>query len=407
MTVFTSVTTPGRLLRSWLPVLFLLVMACRKQDIEPEPVGDPVPYNGPVLGLKETLEKSPYTIFRTAWNRANIDARLKKAGTTSFTIIAPTDKAFQDAGWTMDKINQAAPEVLDTLLSYHIGATQIHPASLAELNGNLPIVTLLKSTTIPTFDDSRPYKYVIYAGVYHDSLFVNGKPVSKWGQALESTTATIYPADKVLVKPRQDMLSFLKADNRFSFYLEACRINDSLYEDKNPWDQYLWDMPMLSANALSPGQFTLVVPTNDAFRKSGFNSVEDIRQRCYQALPIGDPDYDENSYYRYPTTAMDSILLPNRMSYVGLDGPYGMREMYPVYFMNELMVNRSVSGLLLRPGSAYSSPPKIYELDFAVTNGNIWVKRLGSSGQRIPLVQTDINVLNGVIHIVNDGLFMP
>ncbi|SJZ62382.1 Fasciclin domain-containing protein [Chitinophaga eiseniae] len=408
MTLFTSFTIPGRLLRCCLPVLLLLAMACRKQDIEPEPVGEPVPYTGPVLGLKETLEKSPYTYFKTAWRRANIDTRLQDAGTASFTIFAPTDKAFEQAGWTLEKINQAMPETLDSLLSFHISANQVHPASLEQVTGNLAMVTLLKSASLPGYEGAAPYEYVLYAGRYHDSLYINGQPVSKWGQALESTTATIYPADKVLQKPTQDMLSFLQSDERFSFYLEACRINDSLYLDKNPWDRELLNMPVLSATGSSGGQFTLIVPTNEAFRKSGFNTIADIRQYNYKSLPIGDPDYDEQFYYRYPTTAMDSILLPNRMDYAGATAAHnGQRNIYQVYFSNELMVNKGVSGMLLRPGAVYNNAPVIYRLDFSAGSGGVGVKRLGSSTARLPLAEANICLLNGVVHVVNEGLFMP
>ncbi|MGN7821408.1 hypothetical protein HGH92_19140 [Chitinophaga varians] len=407
MKFFTAVNIPGKLLRYCLPVLLVLTIACRKQDIEPDPVGEPVPYTGPVLGLKETLEKSPYTYFKAAWKRAKIDARLDAAATISFTIFAPTDKAFEQAGWTMEKINQAAPEQLDSLLSFHISANQIHPASLAEVIGNVPMVTLLKAE-LPGFEGYPPYQYMLFAGVYHDSLYVNGQPVSKWGQALESTTATIYPTDKVLQKPVQDMLSFLQSDERFSLYLEACRINDSLYLDKDPWNTTLLNMPVLSATGSSGGQFTLVVPTNEAFHKSGFNTAEDIRQYSYKSLPIGDPGYDDKFYYVYPTTAMDSILLPNRMDYAGTVAAYnGTKKIYPVYFVNELMVNRSVSGMMLRTGAVYNYAPMIYRLDFAAGNTGLGVRRLGTAAARLPLAETNICLLNGVVHVVNDGLFMP
>ncbi|MBC9911868.1 fasciclin domain-containing protein [Chitinophaga varians] len=408
MNFFTAVNISGRLFKCCLPALLLLAMACRKQDIEPEPVGEPVPYTGPVLSLKETLEKSPYTYLKAAWKRSNIDDRLNKAAITSFTIFAPTDKAFEQAGWTMDKISQASPEQLDTLLSFHISGNQVHAASLVQVTGNLTLATLLKSADLPGYEGFPPYQYVLYAGVNHDSLYVNGQPVSKWGQALEATTATIYPTDKVLQQPVQDMLSFLQSDERFSFYLEACRINDSLYLDKNPWETGLLNMTVLSATGSSGGQFTLIVPTNEAFKKSGFNTVEDIRQYNYRSLPIGDAGYDDHWYYVYPTTAMDSLLYPNRMSYVGPRAAYnGTKNIYQVYFLNELMVNKSISGMLLKPGSIYNLPPMLYQLDFVAGNNGIGVKRLGSSQARLPLAETNVCLLNGVIHVVNEGLFMP
>lgn len=390
-------------------ILLLVFVSCRKQDISPEPVGKPVDYNGPAASLKEVLEKSPYTFFNTAWKHAGMDAILEATGSKAFTLLAPTDKAFQNGGWTMEKINAATPEVLADLLSYYVAPGNNLPESLSALTSNIVLTSLKKSADIPNYSVDYPYTYLLFAGVHHDSLMINGEPVSKWGNALQSITATIYPVDKLLSLPQIDMLSYLQSDERFSFYLEACRINDSLYLDAFPFDNGLLNLPLLTAMPLTGGQMTLFVPTNNAFRNSGFNSVEDIRAYSIRALPIGYPDLDADNYYVYPTTAMDSLLLPNRFDFAGISGPStGLRDMNMVYFENELLDNgSSISGLLIRAGSLYNLKSQVIRLNFSNNNGQLLVKRLGSGKAGHPLADKNIRVLNGVIHVVDEGLFMP
>lgn len=409
MFVLSSTTITGKLLRGILPALLLLAcVSCRKQDIEPEPVGEAVPYDGPTRTLQQVLEKSPYTLFYAAWKRANMDAHLDAEGANTFTVLAPTDKALQQAGWTAEKINQASPETLDTLLSYYVTNTEMRPASLASIAGNVPLSTLLKSGDVPNYSADLPYNYKLFAGVYNDSLVINGLAVAKWGTALAATTATIYPVEKMLPLPKMDMLAFLQSDERFSLFLEACRINDSLYIDHDPWNLYLQNLPLLTAQPMTGGQFTLIAPTNNAFHKSGFNTVEDIRAYSVKSLPIGEPDYNDEYYYVYPSTAMDSILMPYRMDYVGDRGPAnGIADMNPAFYYNDLLLNKGVSGMMLKIGAVYNNAPQYYRLQFINSNGEVKVKRLGSSAAPLPLSQTNIQVLNGVVHVVDEGLLMP
>ena len=393
---------------SFIILLFVFV-SCRKQDISPAPVGEPVEYNGPTASLKEVLEKSPYTFFNAAWKHAGMDAILDATGSKAFTLLAPADKAFQDAGWTMEKINAATPETLVSLLSYYVSSGNILPESLSGLNSNIVLTSLKKSTDLPNYSAAYPYTYLLFAGVHHDSLMINGQAVSKWGSALQSITATIYPLDKLLSPPQTDMLTYLQSDERFNFYLEACRINDSLYLDAFPYDNGLLNLPLLSAMPLTGGQMTLFAPTNNAFRKSGFNSVEDIRAYSVRALPIGNPDLDADNYFVVPTSAMDSLLLPNRFNFAGISGPTtGQRDLNMVYFENELLDNgKGVSGLLIKEGSLYNYKTQVIPLSFSNNNGQLLVKKLGSDQPGLPLAEKNIRVLNGVIHVVDEGLFMP
>lgn len=389
--------------------LMVLMTACRKQDIEPDPVGEPVPYTGPAKSLETTLFQTPNTLFVAAWKRADMSARLQKLETRSFTLFVPTDDAMKAAGWNTAKISTTPPDSLQVMLDYYIVQGNVAPASLSTIKGNMPLLSLRTSPDVPGYSTDMPYTYVVFAGIHKDSLWMNGHAVSKWGNAIESTSGTIYTINLMLSLPQMDMLTYLQSDERFSFYLEACRINDSLYMEKNPWDNTQQALTLLSPNPLFGGQYTLFAPTNEAFKKSGLHSVEDIRALACRTLPIGDPYNDEEYYYVDPVTSLDSILLPHKMNYSGVSGPGNEagKPNHPAFYYNDLIDNAAISGMLLRLGRFGSYRPLIFNLEITNRDGQVYVRRQGAKSAPMPLIQHDIQVLNGVIHVLNDGLLVP
>ncbi|WP_160717260.1 fasciclin domain-containing protein [Chitinophaga solisilvae] len=400
---------PGKLLWCGLSALILCMSACRRQDIEPDPVGEPVSFNGPDKTVEQLLEKSSHTLFYTAWKRSGISEALKRKGINAVTVLAPADKALQAGGWTMDRINKATVADLDSLVRYYTSSGRIEQTSLALRPGNYALKTLLLSASIPNFDESNPYQYYMYAGRHNDSLYVNGKGVNKWGLAMEATNGTIYPIEQLIPKPETDMLTWLQADGRFTFYLEAMRISDSLYTDASWWDQQRQNLPLLSAMPMTGGSFTVFAPTNNAFIKSGFTSVEDIRQYAMRALPIGEPYSDENGYYVYPVSPMDSILLPHRMDQTGGNGPISPdRKPLPLlFFNNDMTDNKMLSGMMIWLGNIGQGPNVYVRIEFSNSNGQAAIRRLHSTHTPIPLAEKNIMLLNGLIHVVDEGLLVP
>ncbi|UCJ08217.1 fasciclin domain-containing protein [Chitinophaga pendula] len=389
--------------------LIVLISACRKQDIEPDPVGEPVPYTGPAKSLETTLFQTSNTLFIAAWKRADMTGRLHKLDSRTFTLFVPTDDAMKAAGWTLGKINTTLPDTLNALLAYYIADRNVAPASLATIKGNIALASLRTSADVPEYSIASPYTYLLFTGIHKDSLWMNGYPVSKWGNAIESTSGTLYTINRMLPLPQMDMLAYLQSDERFSFYLEACRINDSLYIEKNPWYNTQQTLTLLNPNPKYGGQYTLFAPTNEAFKKSGLQSIEDIRALACRTLPIGDAHNDEESYYVDPLTSLDSILLPHKMNFQGESGPYNPsgKPAHPAFFYNDLLDNTAISGMMLRLGQVGSSRPLMFNLEFTSKNGQVYVRRQGAKVAPMPLVQHDIQVLNGVIHVLNDGLLVP
>ncbi|SEW53916.1 fasciclin domain-containing protein [Chitinophaga arvensicola] len=391
-----------------LPVLLLILLAfvaCRKQDIEPEPVGEPVPHEaGPDKTWQELLATSSYTRFRDAWQRSGMEARLKQSGSGFFSVLIPTDKAFDEAGWTADKIKTATAAELDGLLAFYVLPARLMPESMAVIPGNTPVATL-STRSMEGRENwySRDYLDFVFIGKAGDSLLVDGKGMNKWGRYQQASNGIIYPIEHLVPMPTQTMWEFIEAEPRFSLYRDALLIADSLY--KSEWMDFGVMTILQSGEQI--GQLTLYAPNNDAFHKHGFNNAEDILNYCLRSWPLPPPDYDENMYYQQPTLSIDSILFAHGMEVYPTLQLYGDARIGKVYFSNDLATNaRSLTHLLLQPGQMYYGPPVYISLDFINNNGQPGVKRHGATTPYTGLKTRDIRVFNGVIHEVDD-LFIP
>ncbi|BAV06010.1 Uncaracterized surface protein containing fasciclin (FAS1) repeats [Filimonas lacunae] len=388
----------------WMPALLVLLQlgACTKKDIMPEPVGEPVPYKDTAIrSWKEMMEKPGYTLWKAAWNRSDMNAiaGADKAG-AFLTVFMPSDQAFQAAGYTMEVINSASKETLDSLLSYQVVPGKYTPDNISHIKGSAQLKTLLTNDAVMGYNTSQPYIYILYAGYFHDSLVINGANVAKWGTGQDAADGYVYTTAVVLQKPMQTMWEYIESHPELSLFKAAIEMSD--YEYSMGWSGMNNQMLLMG----SPGfEFTLFAPSNKAFEAAGFTTAEDIQNYINNSLPVKDPDYDENWYYQNPTTAMDSILFAHGLEAYLFAGQY----YYPVsttYFTNDLIQNAAgLSGVEIKPGTMYSSPPGIIHVDFSVVNGQLRVKRYKANHTPIPLAQPNIRVLNGAIHVV-DGLFM-
>ncbi|MBS0027547.1 fasciclin domain-containing protein [Chitinophaga sp. 22321] len=383
-----------------LLLLFLLAFAaCRKQDIEPEPVGEPVPHeSGPDKTWQQQLTASSYTRFREAWQRSGMDQKVKQDGAGFHTLIVPTDKAFDEAGWTPEKIKTAESEVLDELLSYYIMPARLLPENIAAVKGSAPAVTLSSRSLDREnwYQDYVDFQFLAKSG---DNLLVNGIALGKWGQQLEGTNGVIYSIDHLISKPQQTMWEYLQSQPRFSLYVDALLICDSLYQSA-----YIPQPLSLLKSASSFAQFTLFAPNNDAFIKNGFHNAEDILQYCLRSWPLPPPDYDENMYYQQPVISIDSILMAcgpevaNASQLTGTEARVG-----PVFFSNDLVWNATaLSGLELYAGQPYNSPPVGISLSFIDNNGQPGIRRINTNYPYIGLKSANIRVINGVVHEIGD-----
>lgn len=380
----------------YLLLLVLFVAACRQPDAQVTPIGKSITYAGPSKTIRQLLDSTGLTIYKAIWNKTNMDSVMANKSVQAYTLLAPSDAAFTAAGITIDKVNAMPVAALDTILFYNTLSNWISSDRIKSLMGNMAIRTFLTQADFADFTSWSPYTYYQYLGLHNGKLMVNGKPHPF--QPLDATNGTIYVLDQLLSKPDQDMMDYLGNNPDFTFFIEACRLSDSIYQSM--WGQQGFTK-MLTTNQ-GAGLFTLFAPTNHAFQVAGFKTFDDLAARAL-LYPVDYPHYDANNYYVTPLTSLDSVLLVNHLDYNG-----NTRPEYPmVLFSNDWSDNPSLSNFLIKGGSMYQNPPQYIRLSCSVAGDKVLLKQLGSTAAPLSLLTTDLLFRNGVIHVINDGLFMP
>ncbi len=367
--------------------------ACTQKDAQVDPIGKSIDYTGPAKTIRQLLDSTNCTIYKAAWKKTNMDSILNDKVLVAYTLLVPTDAAFNKAGITLDKVAAMAVEDLDTLLLLHVLNTWVPAATIKGISGSMPVKSLLTRGDFSDYNSWTPYTYFQYIGIHNNQLMVNGK--AHPFQPLEGTNGTIYLMDEVQQKAETDMIDYLKASPDFTFLLEACRINDSIYQET--WGQQGFLNLLTTNTRCSP--FTFFAPTNKAFQKAGFNTIDDLRQRALR-YEVGWPTYDDQFYYRYTYTSLDTMLLAHHLDFTGAEpSNYTM-----VVFSNDMQDNPSLTNFQITPGRQSGEPPKFIRLRFSQSGTTMMVKELGSQIGPLPLTKTDLVFRNGVMHVIDDGL---
>ncbi|NML23592.1 hypothetical protein HHL16_22120 [Pseudoflavitalea sp. G-6-1-2] len=394
-------TIPHNKFFTALLVLAVAFVGCRKKDVMPEPVGEPVPFTGATKKWQQLIEEgNNFSLFQAALKRSSLNTIIEKSGSAFLTFFLPVNKAMEEAGWTLDKINAADPKHLDSMLTYCIVAGQTLPGAFTS-PGSKTLATLSKRDDVPNFSSSQLYTDFLFVGSHNDSVCVNGQTQSKWSEAQLATNGAIYPVSRMVPRPTKTLIQYIAEDPRLEFYSEAIRINDSLYTSE--WRDI--QVVMALTGGPSVAQHTLFAPSNEAFKKAGFQSVDDIRNYSLATWPIPWPETGEDGYFHVPVTSMDTLLFPHG---TGLYQILGGKDLSgPVFFTNDLIDNgASLTGMPLTTSSPGYLPPLFIPLAFSSPDKEPLIKLLKSNRQPVPIADKNIRTLNGVIHVV-DNLFMP
>lgn len=189
-----------------------------------------------------------FTMLQTALTRAELTNALSAA---DITLFAPTNDAFEAAGFTTQDINDLSIEELQNILSYHVVDSRLSSANI-ENGAELP--TLINSA--------------LFASNNEDGVAVNGIEVTNADQA--ASNGVIHVIDYVLMPPSSGVVDMVMErqgeDDEFSYFLaavERAELQDAL-------------------NATMG--ITVFVPTNEAFREAGFPTIADIQSADQETL---------------------------------------------------------------------------------------------------------------------------
>lgn len=372
--------------------------ACRQEDAQVAPVGKPIPGAATPATVRQLLDSSNLSIYKAIYQRVNMDSILAAQNILAYTLLAPSDSAFNAAGYTKESVAAMAVNDLDSLVLYHAVASPLTSSALESALGNIPGYSMLTASNFADYSSYQPYHYFQYLGVHMGKLMVNGKAHPL--RPLDGSNGAIYILDEVLQKPIYDMIDYLQMHPEFSQYLEAYRISDSVNDDFLYYNQIDYLPTLVSANMYKP--FTIIAPTNHAFTQAGFNTSDDFRARAIR-YPMNYPGYlqvGSHTYYAATFNSLDSMLMSTHM-----DLCYFNYTQFPLlYFSNDFSDNASLSNALLQGGSDYRPPPTYLRWHFQQSGGKLMINQVNPDFAPVPLTQTDIVCRNGVIHVIDDNL---
>ncbi|RQO64833.1 hypothetical protein DBR43_31630 [Pedobacter sp. KBW06] len=390
--------------------VMLLMASCRKDEFMPVPEGQIVPPEEAIVNLTEALNATPYSLFKAAWTRSTMDARLKTYGErTKFTLLVPTDAALVAEGMTLEVINNTPAEALDELLMYHTIASPVNPRDLAERLDNTMEQSILGNPAlrvrpISPFNSggSDPYFYRQYLKVQQGHLYINGKDAGNI-QPIAATNGILWPIQRLLHKPTKTMLEALKEDGRFGIYLGVMEKSAQQWLKATGLTR-LWTTDLIAGTRPAPQVnltfSSILAPTDAAFHAAGFASADAvIAMNNQRPLPYRDGSVavgllasdDMLTLHRWS----DLIYPTNAQRVVG-------RKNSTTFYSNDLN-NDLLANYILRDGANNATLPiQLMPLEFGkTTNGAITIKSKGSTHAPAVVVDGDINTIMGPIHAVD------
>lgn len=392
--------------------LALLAVACRKEEFQQAPYGEKVPFTDTVKHDVKTLVSmsASHRLLYAAWQKSTVDeailAALGKTG--QVTVFAPDDAAMRAAGFDEAAIAAATPAEMDSLVLLHVVINKLDTVMLGSLNSNIMAFTLLKHHT--KLEQVRgvgvvsgrwePYRFRQYVSIRNGHLWMNGKDAGN-AKPQAGTNGILWPISKVAERPRLGLLEFLRSDPRFSIYTNIVHMSDSAWEVLTEGmgymrDTYVWLVPQDPNYVQADAIFA---PTNEAFRKAGFNTVEDLWQLNERSLPF----FDWNSYEQIGGLVTDSLLTYHAWGrfYSGT-GSWGRGATVPAVFFSDDLRNEFlhdfdvVAFANLGNIAAFTNP-----LEFTNQGGQVTVKVKGATQPAATIVEKDILTFEGPVHVVD------
>lgn len=399
-------------------LLLIGLQACKKEFM-PNPVGEaiPAPNHSSFLSV---LDQSPYTLFKAAWKRSNMDKLIGDSlPQAKLTFFVPTDLAMKEAGYTMERINSLPVGELNKILRYHILNGQTSRQQLVASPVSLIFNSLLRHPVFKqkTGDLMSPYRYQHFLMATEKGLSDNGQELNV-GDEIPVSNGLIISVDKVLVPPAKQMIDVLREDGRFKLFVQAMEINSLIYDDYTVtnWDaaryagyKYLTDYyaQTIGGYVSDPAnrqlaRFTLFAPTDEAFHQLGIYTADDIKALNDRSQP---------QLWAGPT-ASDSLLMNQKISTSAMLTDYDQDYIIPpgalvtvmassanLVFYSSSLNNQTLYNY---PLSGINDSRKYLDLEFGKnTAGQITVKQRGSSAEAASIVEENINTIQGPIHVVN------
>ncbi len=197
--------------------------------------------------LEKVAGDSRFSYLSVAVVRAGLNGTLGDKS-ASLTLFAPTDQAFQAAGFSsIDAVAHAPIETLKSILLYHVLPSEVK-------SGSIPLAA---NTEVNTVASKAVYVTRTSAG----TVFINGINVIQ--KDWDAKNGVIHVINRVLIPPTSTIVGAAQANANLS-YLVAAVLRASQGNTN------------VAAVLNGAGPFTVFAPTNQAFINAGFATIDAI-----------------------------------------------------------------------------------------------------------------------------------
>jgi len=422
-----------------LCLLAALALGCRKQEFQLPPVGAEVPYQDSLTNTwRQSLAQSDAKLFYQAWQRGNMDSVVKAVsnGKTQFTILALSDAALIKNGYDQTKIQSMAVKDIDSLLMYCTLRQKISQAILTGREDNYVAYSLLRHPLYITNSSANNGSYELftykqYLQLQNGKTYVNGKPLGS-GKYTAANDGYIWFLDDIPARSTKTIYQTIINDNRFSMLLGILAYNDQRNKDtvalikktsnktvnlnRATFFDKEFNWSVQAGNILYSN--TVFLPTDDAFKAAGFNSLAALEKfNRGNSLTIGKDGGNNMVLQGFYST--DSLLayhcdwgirfinigpvLPSGGPASPLYNPFNAPDIYSNVMNNSILQNVVISPSELPVGGNGGKDPSYYiPFDFSKdASGNIQLKVIGSDATPATIIDADIMTIQGPIHVVN------
>lgn len=425
-------------------LMMMLFAACKKTEFMPALEGEKVPFkpDGTESVTKLLAQATDASIFYTAWKKSSMEEIIKEMGlNTNYTLFVPNNAAMTATGFTETEIAQMPKADVDSLMLFY---TVLGTIGQDQLRGNsLPVKSMLinPGLRVPFYDGGVGngqrydlYHYKHYLAVRDEQLLINGKRAGKIKYQPASNGA-LYFLEQTVKKPTQTVLEALEQDGRFTMFLELQRLSDDnfvetmvtlmepLFGYKMSHDEYWQNFPDAREQytkkwSIGPTPYpdyadpnitvsTWFAPTDIAFKNAGFKSVVAMLQFNETH---SDVHFDEWTYQPSGGYPLDSIVNYHRdwgRFFAIKDPVWGAPSPNStVFFSNDLTADFLQDYYVNIGGTAQVEYAYKNPFAFTESKGQLFMTIKESERAPIQIIDTDINTLNGPIHVVNN-LLLP
>lgn len=409
-------------------LLAACVFSCKKESYLPPPEGAQVPYTDTTrFTLKEALAQSPATVFYAAWQRSNMDTILRSLtqGKTYFTVLVPDNVAMEAAGYSLQTIQRMDTKDIDSLLMFYTLRDRIAVEELSNRLDNYIARSLLTDARYVLTGTTGAYTYRHHLKLQDGKMMVNGR-ITGTGNHLGTKDGYIWFLDQPLAKPTKTILDIVAQDSRFSMLLQLLQQTDQqrnqIYKAVRPFepdlpsfsDRYAW-APVQSGNNIQLYANTVFLPTNDAFKAAGFNTLQDLvdfnQRRGLPRMESNGFGYELVGYFATDTLLSYSLDWGRFVHFPKEEPAAWQAKNVPVFFSN-IMNNAALEQYVIASSIYYTyptSPDMNYymPLEFAAdATGVIRVKAKGAEAPPAKLTEADMPTLMGPVNAI-DHILVP